>query len=78
MFYEHREDLPIALQRNLPIEAQELYRREYNRTWEIYQYTYQKLGATSAEEVAHRKAWGKVKRQFTTNYDGTWRPRNAP
>lgn len=75
MRYEHREDLPPALQRNLPLAAQDMYIDEYNHIWKMYQHTYHELDAASAEEIAHRKAWGKIKRYFTRNYDGTWRPR---
>lgn len=75
MTFEHRESLPAALQRSLPPEAQEMYRQEYNKIWKQYQHTYKQVEALSVEELAHRKAWGKVKQHFTKNYDGRWRPR---
>jgi len=72
MLYEHRTDLPKALQRTMPIEAQEVYREMYNATWSRYQHTYGDLEALSAEELAHRMAWGKVKRHFFKDYQGQW------
>lgn len=76
MFYERLKDLPAALQCNLPTEAQEMYRQEYNAVWKKYQHIYNDIGAQSAEEVAHRKAWGKIKRSFVKQCDGSWLPRN--
>lgn len=75
MVFEHRNNLPAALQRSLPLEAQEIYRKEYNRVWKQFQHTYEDVEALSAEELAHRKAWGKVKQHFVRGYDGTWKPR---
>lgn len=76
MFYKHRTDLPIALQRTMPDEAQEMYREEYNDIWKRYQYTYNDIGALSAEELAHRMAWGKVKRNFSKDCEGQWHRRS--
>ncbi len=76
MFYKHRTDLPAALQRTMPIMAQEMYREAYNETWEEYQQTYQEREALSVEELAHRLAWGKVKQHFVKDCSGRWRPKS--
>lgn len=76
MTFDHRKSLPAVLQQSLPPEAQELYRQEYNNIWKQYQHTFTDVDALSAEELAHRKAWGKVKLHFVKGHDGSWRPRN--
>ncbi len=78
MFYEHRTDLPEALQRTMPVEAQEMYRETYNTTWNRYEHSYEDIDALSAEELAHRMAWGKIKRHFSKDCQGQWRIKPEP
>lgn len=76
MLYEQRTDLPNALQRTLPIAAQDIYLKEYNKVWQEYEHTYHEVEALSPEEFAHRRAWGKVKQHFVKRYDGSWHSRS--
>jgi cation transport regulator ChaB len=78
MLYGHHTDLPEALQRTMPIEAQELYRTVYNAAWKQYEHTFQEVEALSADELAHRIAWGRVKQRFSKDCQGQWHSKSEP
>lgn len=73
MFYEHRKALPAALQRQLSIEAQEVYRTEFNRR-AYYLARHVRHNGASVLETAHRYAWAKVRRQFRRDAHKIWQP----
>ncbi len=71
MPYATNEDLPPAVQRNLPAGAQDVYRAAFNRAFSHY--------GPWNEAVAHRVAWAAVKRRYEKRF-GVWarRPYRYP
>ncbi len=71
--YKSIEDLPDTVQDVLPEEAQELYLKAYNQSWEMYKEG--EAGQMSQEAVANRDGWAAVKREYTRDDDtGKWYP----
>jgi cation transport regulator len=64
MPYTSNTELPEPVRKNLPREAQEIYREAFNAAFERY-------GATH-EAVAHRIAWSAVKRCYIQPVAGVW------
>lgn len=67
MPYARNDDLPADLRHVLPPHAQDIFRAAFNAAWERYGAE----GHSSREEIAHRVAWGAVKRSYR-KLDGTW------
>lgn len=71
MPYSRNEELPPAVQRALPLHAQDIYRAAFNSAWE------QRAHRGDLDEAAvHRIAWGAVKRQYR-KVGGRWTPRTG-
>lgn len=70
MPYTNVNQLPGALQSTLPARAQHIYKEAYNDAWRAYSNAGMDNGG-SREEVAHKMAWGAVKRTYRKN--GTWK-----
>ncbi|MBV8571169.1 MAG: ChaB family protein [Acidobacteriaceae bacterium] len=68
MPYFSNDDLPPAVRDHLPFHAQEMYRQAFNHAWEEY------ARDSRREEIAHRVAWGAVKRKYV-KIAGEWVPR---
>jgi len=62
------EDLPISVQRHLPEEAQDIFRKAFNHAWAQYS------GHPRREEIAHRVAWAAVKNAYV-KIGSEWLPR---
>jgi cation transport regulator len=62
MVYKTKEDLPQSLRDWLPEEAQELYLKVYQETWDSY--TEEEGGELSRDSVANRDAMAAVRREF--------------
>ena len=73
MTFRHRRELPEALQQMLPLDAQEMYLETYNKVWRDYRAGKVAYYAGSRQEVAHRKAWAKVRQNFYRATSGDWR-----
>ncbi len=58
MPYPTNDDLPPAVQRNLPAHAQDIYREAFNHAFAAH------AGDPRQEEAAHRIAWAAVKRSY--------------
>ena len=72
MTYKNKEDLPAHLRETMPDEAQEIYLKAYNKSWQDYDED-EILGKQSQEATAHRDGWNAVKREFAHNEDkGIW------
>ena len=64
MPYNHIEELPTALRKNLPKDAMEVYLTAYNQAWSRSAHGRdQRIGAT-VEDIAHREAWGVVREKY--------------
>ena len=69
MPYERNADLPAAVRRSLPSEAQTIYRKAFNNAWNQYRERKKRRGGASREETAHKVAWAAVKASFTKRGD---------
>lgn len=65
-FYATIEDLPESVRRELPKDAQELYRETYNRVI---------ARSPGDDSSAHCAAWAEVERHYE-RFEDTWLPRN--
>jgi cation transport regulator len=64
MPYNHIEELPTAMKKNLPKDAMEVYLAAYNQAWSRSAHARdQRIGAT-VEDIAHREAWGVVREKY--------------
>ena len=64
MPYRSVADLPEAVLRHLPRDAQEIYLKVFNHAWVEY------AGRADREAVAHKVAWAAVKKKYQKNGDG--------
>jgi cation transport regulator len=67
--YERNADLPAAVRKRLPSEAQTIYRKAFNSAWNQYRERKMRRGDASREETAHRVAWAAVKASFAKRGD---------
>jgi cation transport regulator len=63
--YSSNSDLPISVQRPLPLHAQDIYREAFNHAFAAH------AGDPRQEEAAHRIAWAAVKRSYV-KVGGSW------
>jgi cation transport regulator len=68
MPYASIEDLPGSVRINLPAHAQDIFRAAFNNAFRAH------AGDPRQEEIAHRIAWGAVKRHFEKR-NGEWVPK---
>jgi cation transport regulator len=68
MPYPSNADLPFPVRDHLPPPAQDIYRAAFNHAFMDYS------GYPDREEIAHRVAWGAVKRCYVKQCD-YWVPR---
>lgn len=70
--FQSIDELPALIRSALPVEAQELYRAAFNRTWETLaageESDPQRLTARS-----HKAARLAVEYEFSRDADGAWR-----
>jgi cation transport regulator len=58
MPYRANADLPLPVQRRLPVHAQDIYRAAFNHAFAAH------ADDPRREEAAHRIAWAAVKRSY--------------
>jgi cation transport regulator len=56
--YRINDDLPVSVQRHLPLHAQDIYREAFNHSFAAH------VGDPRQEEAAHRIAWAAIKRSY--------------
>lgn len=76
MPYPSIDDLPDAVQENLPKHAREIYKEAFNSAWDQYKEADKRRGDASREETAHRVAWAAVKEKYEKGADGQWHPKS--
>jgi cation transport regulator len=64
MPYQRKRELPKSVRDNLPVGAQEIFRKAYNNAWDQYHKREDRRGKASREETAHRVAWAAVKKSY--------------
>ena len=70
-------DLPKGVE-DLPEHAKEIYREAHNNALEQYKDPKKWRGKASLEEVAHKVAWGAVKKEYEKDKKtGEWRRKQA-
>jgi len=70
--YQHIDDLPQALRKELPELAQQMYLAAYQRTWEKCAMAGEK-GETGLATKAHEAAMLAVQGKFEKDERGRWR-----
>ena len=74
-FFQTNEDLPEDIRQGLPTHIQTLYRQVYNRVWADYVMPVRRGFLNRHDDVARRKAWAAVKRQYVKTERGWERRR---
>lgn len=69
MPYVTNAELPVAVRRNLPQHAQDIYRAAFNVALQRY--------GPAREAIAQRIAWAAVKRSYVQRGMGIWVPRRG-
>ena len=64
MPYRRNAELPDAVKKSLPKEAQDIYREAFNHAWDQYADPRKRKGGASREETAHKVAWSAVKKSY--------------
>ena len=72
MPYAHIYELPGGIRHNLPLRAQEIYRKAFNSAYHVYHGIRERMGGGALEETAHRVAWSAVKKKYQKDDTGTW------
>lgn len=73
MPYKTMSDLPDSIRRLLPRHAQEIYKESFNSALATYRSPEDRNDADETrEEIAHKVAWGAVKRKYNKGEDGAW------
>ena len=74
-YYASLTELPIGVRGNLPVQAQEVYRKAFNSAWMQYNQPAERIDDATREETSHRVAWAAVKRDYEKDErTGFWRP----
>jgi cation transport regulator ChaB len=69
--YESTSELPIAVRKVLPEDAQRLYLQGYQVGWDGYDAS--KVGHLDRRSIAHRQGWALVEHEFVCNQGtGKW------
>jgi len=63
MPYQSVADLPDAVRRHLPPDAQHMFLEVFNSAWDQY------AARADREVIAHKVAWSAVKRQYVKRGD---------
>jgi cation transport regulator len=76
MKYQTEEDLPKTIREVLPEEAQEVYIKAYDASWDAYSATVQQT--LNRDAIVHRDAWDALLREFEQDSDtGQWHRRGV-
>ncbi len=65
-------DLPLNIRKILPEHAQHIYKEAFNSAYEEYKKSSDRRGGETREEVAHKVAWGAVKKVYKKGPDQKW------
>jgi cation transport regulator len=69
MPYASISDLPESVRAALPKQAQQIYRKVFNRAWDEYAEPGRRRAGASREETAHKVAWSAVKARYEKSGD---------
>lgn len=73
MPYKTNNDLPDRVKKNLPSEAQKIYRKAFNNAYKQYKDPKKRRKGASLEETVHKVAWAAVKKVFKKKFfTGKW------
>ena len=73
MPYRTIHELPSNVYNNLPEHALEIYLKAFNNAWDRYSDPARGLPPDLLEQIAHRIAWGAVKKVYRKNFvTGLW------
>lgn len=75
MPYTSTSELPESVRNVLPAHAQDIYKEAFNSAYDEYKDKDERRDDASREEVAHRVAWGAVKKVYEKGDDGKWHPK---
>lgn len=71
--FQSIDELPALIRSALPVEAQELYRAAYNRTWETLAAGGEESDPKRITAQSHKAARLAVEYEFSKDVDGSWR-----
>lgn len=74
MPYSANSDLPESVTNVLPKHAQDIYREAFNSAYDEYKNKAERRGDEDRETVAHKVAWGAVKKSYHKGDDDKWHP----
>lgn len=74
MPYTTTKDLPYRVRSVLPIHGQVIYKKAFNNAYQEYANPNNRRDDADREAVAHKVAWGAVKRKYHKSYKGKWIP----
>ncbi len=73
MPYKTTKELPDGVQHVLPAHAQNVYKEAFNSAYDQYDNPKKRRGNEDREQVAHKVAWGAVKRAgYQRRDDDKW------
>lgn len=72
MPYSSKNELPEGVRNVLPSHAQDIYKEAFNSAYDEYKNPKDRRGDEDREEVAHKVAWGAVKKKYEKAEDGKW------
>lgn len=75
MPYTSTSELPESVRNVLPAHAQDIYKEAFNSAYDEYKDKDERRDDASREEVAHRVAWGAVKKVYEKGDDDKWHPK---
>ena len=64
MPYNHIEELPAAMKKNLPKDAMEVYLAAYNQAWSRSAQAHDQRSGATVDDIAHREAWSAVRDKY--------------
>ncbi len=63
MSYEKMNELPKRVKK-MPKEAQEIYKKAFDKAWDIYEEPEEGQEHISREEIAHEVAWASLRNKY--------------
>ena len=64
--YDSLSQLPSGIKKSLPVRAQKIYLKVFNKTVRT------NAASSQASTIAHKKAWSAVKAKFELSGLGSW------
>lgn len=73
MRYDKNSDLPDDIKKDLPIHAQDIYRKTFNGAWDQYEETKTVVNVEESRAAnADKAAWDAVHERFYVNEFDEW------